>query len=370
MKELEVIDRLRAAFPASGIGDDAAVLPAPEGELLFAADAAVEGVHFDRRFCTLSQAVQKLVTSNVSDIFAMGGAPGSIVFTAGLSEGCAPADIDGIVDGLRRSCAQYGVKLVGGDTVRSPGAYFFNVAITGEVKPGRAVLRSGARVGDFIVLFGEIGRSRAGLCILSALVGSPAPGTPLPRVDGFVEKAERMRGMLPAITMATSAGELERAADVLLGFPGAGDMLRFIQHHLVPLAYPLGSSLFASEPPCITAMIDVSDGIAKDLRTLCAESGVGAVVREHELPISRGVSWISGLDGSALADFALASGEEYVLLATVAPDRIGLLNAAAANIPAGVLAIGTIVPASEGIMLTDKRGGKRPMPELGYEHEF
>jgi thiamine-monophosphate kinase len=117
-------------------------------------------------------------------------------------------------------------------------------------------------------------------------------------------------------------------------------------------------------------MIDVSDGIAKDLRTLCAESGVGAVVREHELPVPSGIAGIFGLDWSALVDFAVASGEEYVLLATVAPDRIGLLKGAAANIPAGVLAIGTIVPASEGVMLADKHGSMRPMPELGYEHTF
>ena len=106
--------------PIAASGTTRRCFPPPRGEMLFAADAAVEAVHFDRRFCTLSQAVQKLVTSNVSDIFAMGGSPLSIVFTAALPPGCASADVDAIIDGLERSCTQYEVKLVGGDTVLEP----------------------------------------------------------------------------------------------------------------------------------------------------------------------------------------------------------------------------------------------------------
>lgn len=364
MKELDVIARLRKAFPSSGIGDDTAVLPPSEEELLFAADAAVEGVHFDLSFCTLSQAVQKLVTSNVSDIFAMGGAPGSIVFTAGIPPGCAARDVDGIIDGLRRSCAQYGVTLVGGDTVSSPHGYFFNVAIVGEVKRGRAALRSGARVGDSIVLFGEIGRSRAGLAILSALGrGAEAENVPRPRAAGFAGAAAGIEKMLPAISLATSGGEIERMASALRGLPHAGEMLRSVQQHLVPLASPLESSLLEAEPRAVTAMIDVSDGVAKDLRTLCEESGVGAIVNEEALPVPPALADIFGFDERGLVDFALSSGEEYVLLAAVAPE-------AETHLPPRAKIIGRIEPTSAGIMLADENGKKRPLPKLGYEHSF
>ena len=329
MKELEVIGRLRAAFPDCGIGDDAAVLPAPRGEMLFAADAAVEGVHFDRRFCTLSQAVQKLVTSNVSDIFAMGGSPGSIVFTAALPAGCASADVDAIIDGLKRSCTQYGIKLVGGDTVSSPHGFCFNVAIVGEVRPGRAILRSGAREGDAIVLFGEIGLSRAGLSVLSSRAGG-----------------------------GESAG-----AVAVTGHPCADDIVRFVQRHLVPIAHPLDASLLDADPVCVTAMIDVSDGLGKDLRTLCAESGVGALIREEALSVPPAVGELCGFEGEALVDFALASGEEYVLLAAVSPEAAELLGG-------GATVIGEAVPAAEGIVLVDAKGKRRPMPKLGYEHAF
>ena len=70
-------------------------------------------------------------------------------------------------------------------------------------------------------------------------------------------------------------------------------------------------------------MIDISDGLAKDLRTLCAESGVGAAIREDALPIPPAIGELCGLEGEALVDFALASGEEYVMLAAVSPEAAG-----------------------------------------------
>jgi len=373
MKELEVIDRFRKAFPGCGIGDDAAVLPHAEGELLFAADAAIEGVHFNRRFCTLSQAVQKLVTSNVSDIFAMGGHPGSIVFTAGLPSGCSPRDVDGIIDGLVRSCTQYGVRLVGGDTVLSPHAFVFNVAILGDVRNGRAVSRSGARPGDAIVLFGEIGASRAGLGILSTLYGGrQSRRLPLGGVPGLGEAAEGMRKMLPRLSIATSAPELARMAAALNGLPLAEEIMRCVQRHCVPIAIPLDASLLECEPACVTAMIDVSDGLAKDLRTLCEESGAGAILREEMLPMPDGIGEILGLEGGELVDFALSSGEEYVLLAAVTSEAAERLGCGAAAKRGGTVAavIGTIAPAGRGIVLVDGGGRTRPMPKLGYEHEF
>lgn len=355
MKELEVIGRLRAAFPDCGIGDDAAVLPAPRGEMLFAADAAVEGVHFDRRFSTLSQAVQKLVTSNVSDIFAMGGSPGSIVFTATLPAGCSPADVDSIIDGLKRSCTQYGIRLAGGDTVSSPHGFCFNVAIVGEVRPGRAILRSGAREGDALVLFGEIGLSRAGLDILARSLEEPASG---------------LGDALPLVSIASSPAELDRLAGALGQIPHAHDAARCIQRHLVPLAFPLDASLLDADPARVTAMIDISDGLGKDLRTLCAESGVGALIREDALPVPPAIGELFGLEGDALIDFALASGEEYVLLAAVPPEAAERLSVGAIGSGAGATVIGTAVPAAEGIALVNKKGRMRPMPRLGYEHFF
>jgi thiamine-monophosphate kinase len=115
-------------------------------------------------------------------------------------------------------------------------------------------------------------------------------------------------------------------------------------------------------------MIDISDGLGKDLRTLCAESGVGALIREEALPVPPAIGELCGLEGGALVDFALASGEEYVLLAAVSPEAARLLSAGAPV--TGATVIGATVPAAEGIMLVDGKGRRRPMPKLGYEHTF
>ena len=220
------------------------------------------------------------------------------------------------------------------------------------MRPGRAVLRSGAREGDSLVLFGEIGLSRAGLSVLAA---------------------NDLGVVLSSISVGSSPAELERVAGSLGGFPRARDAVRCIQRHLVPLAIPLDASFLDADPARVTAMIDISDGLGKDLRTLCEESGVGALIREDALPVPPAVGGLCGLEGEALVDFALASGEEYVMLAAVSPEAAERLSAGTTVVGAamaGATVIGTAVPAAEGITLVDRSGRKRPMPSLGYEHSF
>ena len=378
MKEHEVIERLRRAFPDSGIGDDTAVLSglAPlrgsgargskgGADLLFASDAIVEGVHFRRETSTLSQAIQKLVTSNVSDIYAMGGKPAAITLSAALAPGATTRDLDQIIDGLKRSCAAYETRLAGGDTVSSPDGFFFDVAVVGTVARGRAVLRSGARTGDRIVLFGEIGRSLAGHAIVSLLAGKragkkvPVPAAPIREA---LEESSELREAIARLALDTSERSLAGTARRFDKVPQAAEILRCAKRHLVPLASPVGARDAGRGPLELTAMIDVSDGLAKDLRTLCAESGVGAVVHEEDVPVPGGVAELFGLRGRRLADFAISSGEEYVLLAAA--------RGKAGRGPRSGTIIGSFVPAREGIALVDAGGGRRPLPELGYEHSF
>lgn len=364
MKERDVVAAFREAFPGSGIGDDAAVLHPESGDLLFASDAVVEGIHFMQGLSTLSQAVQKMITSNVADIFAMGGIPFSTVITVGLPEGCGRAELDEIIEGAVTGCRAYTLELAGGDTVLSPGGFFFDAAILGRVGEGKAVSRGGAREGDVIAVFGPCGGSAAGMSILAGIHERPAANDALRDVLP-VERSEleAVKEIVSGFSLTTGAGEIGRVCGER-GFSRSMEhVLRLIKHHLVPLAKPLESSLLASEPPTVTSMIDVSDGLARDISNLCAESGVGAVLDEASLPVPAGLGSLLQSSEEALAELALSSGEEYVLLATFSGTGEDWS-------PEGGTVVGRIVPESEGLALRGRDGKLRPMPELGYEHSF
>jgi thiamine-monophosphate kinase len=384
MKEHDVIEKFRSAFAGSGIGDDAAILMPPDGDLLFASDAVVEGVHFRRGYATLSQAVQKVITSNVSDIFAMGGEPHAIVMTAGLPEGCGEAEIDEIIGGAALACGMYKVRFSGGDTVRSPGGYFFDVAITGSVARGRAVRRSGARPGDALVLFGTCGGSLAGMKLLESIFGAIEGGADLGAVMPVDAAAiESVRRAVGRLDCAMTPDDMSRIRDENGIVPAAQPVLELAARHLAPSARPVERSLLdddRSDPgvPFITAMIDISDGLSRDLRTLCAESGVGAVVKERRLPLHPVLMSVRPADGGgeydsdpfyiraslpAKLDLALSSGEEYVMLAAVH----GLAEGAE---PPGGTVIGRVVDREEGVAIGLSTGDRRPLTDSGYEHSF
>lgn len=162
--ERGVIDRMRRRLGRLssvivGIGDDAAVVRRPRGGwLLFASDMLVEGVHFDRRLVPPQWIGWKALACNVSDIAAMGGLPLWAVVSLGLPPRTTIRFVDGLSRGLQRCARRCGMAVVGGDTVRAPQV-IVDVAIVGAVAPRRLVLRSGARVGDRIVVTGRLGGS-------------------------------------------------------------------------------------------------------------------------------------------------------------------------------------------------------------------
>jgi thiamine-monophosphate kinase len=304
--------------------------------------------------------VQKVVTSNVSDIYAMGGEPSGIVFTSGLPEKCGEEDLVSIVDGLQRSCGAYGMKLFGGDTVFSPSGYFFDVAIIGSMPEGFApLMRSGARPGDLLVLFGEVGGSLAGLRLLEELSGGGSAGI----LDSILPPPEQRLCLREASgTLSVDYTRADIAAMCSAkGLPeGAEEVLALIRRHITPLTLKPSVNGSREWAPRVTAMIDISDGLGKDLTTLCAESGVGAVISEEKIPVPAVVVAAMEADREKLTRFALSSGEEYVALAAVAPG----------DVPPGAVVIGAVTEEAGGLLLEDAEGGMRRLPPLGYEHEF
>ena len=242
------------------MGDDVAVVPGPNGAMLLAADAVVAGVHADLTLVGLDDMGWKAMVANVSDIAAVGGRPCCAVVT--VSGPLGSIDFDLLYDGLTAASAAYGCPIVGGDLTSSP-TLVVSVAIVGDAgdQPPAPVLRSGAQAGDTIFVTGPLGSSAAGLHLLQTGRVSEAPD--------LVLAHRRPRARLDEGTAARMAGA--------------------------------------------TAMIDVSDGLAADLRHIADGSGVGVVL--DRVPVAIGVNRVSNDPES----MALGGGEDYELLFT-APD--------------------------------------------------
>jgi thiamine-monophosphate kinase len=145
----------------TGVGDDCAVLRGdkPNHFLLFKTDAVVEGVHFTPR--ASPEAIgHKALARALSDLAAMGAAPLAAVITLGLPANESPRRLRSIYRGLERTAKKYGVALVGGETSRA-AQLFLNIALLGECRGYRPVLRSGARAGDLLFVTGRLGATQA-----------------------------------------------------------------------------------------------------------------------------------------------------------------------------------------------------------------
>ena len=161
--EFDLIERIRSrlAGPVDGetwIGDDAAVVRAPEGPLLLATDVIVEGVHFDLSWAGLDDVGWQALTVNVSDIAAMGGRPRHALVSLTMPPG---SDVDRLYDGLAEAAQAWRCPIVGGDVSSGP-VLVVSVALTGTIEGGGApVLRSGARPGDRVFVTGPLGATAA-----------------------------------------------------------------------------------------------------------------------------------------------------------------------------------------------------------------
>ncbi|HZH46086.1 MAG TPA: thiamine-phosphate kinase, partial [Roseococcus sp.] len=130
------------------LSDDAALLTPPAGqELVLAADAMVAGIHFlpDDPPETIGR---KLLRVNLSDLAAMGASPLAYLMTVALPHGTADIWLAGFVSGLAEDQRRFGLRVLGGDTVSTPGPLTLSLTILGTVPPGAAIRRSGARPGD------------------------------------------------------------------------------------------------------------------------------------------------------------------------------------------------------------------------------
>ncbi len=303
-----------------GIGDDAAVIRCGEdGRMVFTTDAMVEGVHFERSWFPVESLGWKCLAVNLSDVAAMGASPVCCVVTAALPDGWSVEETEALYAGLRRCADRYRCPVVGGDTVRSAGGAVFSIAVLGEMRGAREIRRSGAAAGDRICVTGDLGGAAVGLNVLRS--GGK-------HRDRFPESVRRLLEPLPR---AEEAVRLVRSGGV-------------------------------------TSMIDISDGLASEIRHLCEASGLGCVLYADRIPVSRETAIWATEAGESPVRLALESGEEYELLFTA--DPAARMNQAVAGFagPADkVTVIGEMRPRDAGIRIRED-GAELPLTAGGWDH--
>ena len=171
--ESQLIAAVRAIFESAlspdariivGIGDDAAVIAQPKSKVALATDIAVEGVHFNRSWSTLFEIGAKITAANFADIYAMGGVPEFLLVAAALPAGFTVPEIEELARGIVDEASKVGARVVGGDLTASD-SLIVSIAVYGSVK--EPILRSGARVGDLVIISDLPGASAAGLELLN-----------------------------------------------------------------------------------------------------------------------------------------------------------------------------------------------------------
>jgi len=303
-----------------GIGDDCAVFPRSSGQdMLLTTDMLVEGVHFLREKTTPHLLGRKSLAVNLSDIAACGGTPRYAVVSVAL-----PADVDveyaeTLFQGMDQCAREYGVRIVGGDTTSSPKGLVISVALTGEIKHGLAILRSGASQGDAVFLSGPVGDAAAGLEIIT-------------RHEQWAGEYDDLLAAYHNPTPHVAEGQ---------------EIARFGR---------------------VTAMIDVSDGVAADLGHLCRAAGLGARIFADKLPKSTALRNYASRAELDIHDFAISGGEDYVLLFTVSPSNQAVIaNTLAEKCFRPIHQIGEITAGPDlEYVLPD--GRVEPLKLRGWDH--
>jgi thiamine-monophosphate kinase len=298
------------------MGDDSAVVQAGEGPLLLTVDTVVEGVHADLGLVGLDDLGWRAVSTAISDIAAMGGLADHLLVAVSAPPS---TDVGFLYRGIAAAADFHGAVVVGGDLTTAPQV-MVTVAVVGHTNDGGPpVLRSGASAGDMLFVTGPLGAAAAGLRVLEALRADAGSGG---------ERAAKM----------TKTPRITKTED------------RLVIAHKRPVARLAEGETARS---CgATAMIDLSDGIASDVRRVAEASGVG--VRLTSVPVAEGVE----------EDEAICGGDDYELL-FAARDEAAVAEAFGEAGLRSPWIVGECVEDATELTMSGER-----LRDCGWEHPF
>lgn len=334
--EARLLAHLRSRVPSGpgvlvGVGDDAAVVETASSTLV-TTDSLVEGIHFTWDACPAHLIGRKALSVNLSDIGAMGGTPRYATVSLCLKGDLPFAFLDGIYDGLLERAAETGVAIVGGNLAATSGPAILDITLLGQGE--RLLRRSGALPGDLVLVTGSLGAAAEGL----RLLGQGARLGP----DGVLTQ--------PGPWTMSSETALTRCLRALLD-PSP----------------PLAFARALAEQEIAHAAIDISDGLSRDLLTLCEESQVSAMLEAEKVPVDLHVAGLERARGGDAFPLALHGGEDYELLLAVPPDKLDAVKDVAVIWDLKISVVGTFEEGLPAVSLTTG-GASAPLQPSGFDH--
>lgn len=297
-----------------GIGDDASVLlPFENKYLLLTSDSLCENIHFKKDWMNFYEIARKSLLRGISDIVACGGYPLCANVNLKIFDNNIDMNLKDFYEGLKDVAREYNFAISGGDLTVYKGETIVDVFVLGEVEKKYLTLRSGARKGDLVCITGEVGLSRLAIEIL----------------DGKIEVEEKIK---------------EKA---LQKFYNPEIHLKEIRKML--------------ETGRINSMIDLSDGISKDLNHIAVESGVKIIVEEEKTPVSKELFEL-GIENPF--EYAIHSGEEYELLFTLAEKEYEKIK----NLKDLKITVIGNVGEGEGVYIKNLENNLVILKPRGYNH--
>ena len=300
-----------------GPGDDCAIVAAPDHDMLFTTDTLIEDVHFELPNISPQMLGKKSIVVNLSDIAAMGGSPLYILISLGIPISTRVEFVEKLYAGFESMAKKYNCNIIGGDISKSVNGLIISITVVGEVKKNTLIRRSGARDKDKIFVTGTLGSSAAGLEILKR--------------SNPVKKN------------------------------------KITEYHLSPKPR-LDEGQILAEKIGVSAMIDLSDGLASDLKRICEESKCGARIYLDKIPLSYALRKFKKSINKNILDYALFGGEDYELLFTIKQKKVPQLQKQWKKMKIPITNIGEILNKKHGIILVSPDGKEKPLSQTGYDH--
>lgn len=308
-----------------GVGDDTAVIDAGEKYMLVTKDLLLEGVHFDLTYYPMRHLGYKAIVVNLSDIYAMNGTPTQVVVGLGLSSRFTLESVEELYKGMYLACEKYGVDLVGGDTTSSLRGLVLSVTAIGTVAKDKLVYRGPAKLNDLLCVSGDLGAAYAGLLVL--------------------EREKSVFKVNPNMQPDLEGNDY------------------ILERQLKPEARKEIIELLEKLKIKPTAMIDISDGLASEIKHICKHSDLGCTVYEDKIPIDQDTYDTARSFKMDPTLYALNGGEDYELLFTISPadyEKVKNKN--------DISVIGHMVGKSEGVKLITKSGPVVEIKAQGWDH--